>query len=135
MIEVPCKMTYVDVLDIRGVIVLLIMSWGNNDIINDCPRGMTAINYVQGLNFPCWSSIGVVFLLNGRAHFCPSSLHPGKEPIKYNLKKVLILGQAPLHSLSCPAPFTIRERRGLGTRHARLAKAHIMIEVPCKMTY
>ena len=22
-----------------GVIVFLIMSWGNNDLINDCPRG------------------------------------------------------------------------------------------------
>ncbi len=38
-----------------GGVMFLITSWGDNDLINDCPRGddYVTIYYVQGLNFPC----------------------------------------------------------------------------------
>ena len=40
--------------------LFIIMSWGENNLFNDRPGGSLPFNYVQGLNFPSWSSIGGV---------------------------------------------------------------------------
>ena len=40
--------------------LFIIMSWGENNLFNDCPGGSLPFNYVQELNFPSWSSIGGV---------------------------------------------------------------------------
>ena len=52
------------------VMVLLIMSWGNNVLIKlgQFRRMIAIFNCVQGLNFLLYSSIGGVQLLNGIAH-------------------------------------------------------------------
>ena len=51
--------------------VLLIMSWGNNDPINDCLGGEgMPFNCVQGLNFPHCSSIGGVIAIKWISPIC-----------------------------------------------------------------
>ena len=53
IISCPMGINFYFIKYLGGVMLFIIMSWGEHNLFNDCPGGSLLFNYVQGLNFPC----------------------------------------------------------------------------------